>query len=308
MGSPGAKEIWRNQYPFESHYFDINGFRMHYIDEQKGHRPNDPPREVMLMVHGNPTWSFYWRNLAIALREKYRVIAVDHIGCGLSDKPKEGQYSFRLEERITDLQKLVEHLDLHHITLIAHDWGGAVGMGTAVRIPERIDRLVLMNTAAFLSDRFPFRIRLARIPGFGNLAVQGLNLFCHAALRMATNDRKKFTKEVTSGYLAPYDNWANRLAVLKFVLDVPLSEKHPSYATLREIEEKLPIFKDRKICLIWGMLDWCFPPDFLKRFLQVYPDAEVHKIDDAGHYLIEDAQEQLIPIVQQFLENFQTEA
>ena len=125
------------------------------------------------MVHGNPTWSFYWRNLILALRERYRVVAVDHIGCGLSDKPAAGDYSYRLAQRVADLGELVEKLDLRQITLVAHDWGGAIGMGAAVAAPERFARFVLMNTAAFRMSHCPWSIRACRIPGSARWPCKG---------------------------------------------------------------------------------------------------------------------------------------
>jgi len=282
---------------FESRYFDLDGLRCHYVDEQRPRNARD--RETLLMVHGNPTWSFYWRNLITAFRDRYRVIAVDHIGCGLSDKPPEAEYPFTLERRIDDLCRLIEGLDLERITLIAHDWGGAIGMGAACRLLERFDRFVFMNTAAFRSPRCPLRIRLCRLPFFGRLAIQGLNLFSLATLWMAA--ARRLPKEVRAGLLAPYNNWANRIAVYRFVQDIPLSPKHPSWKTLTEIEEQLPSFRTKPVCLVWGMLDWCFSPEFLKRFLQIFPDADVHRFERAHHLLVEDAPDEVIEAVDGFL-------
>ena len=293
-----SEQIWRPLYPFESHYWDIDGFRYHYLDEQRPR--NDKDREVLLMVHGNPTWSFYWRRLIAAFRDRYRVVAVDHLGCGLSDKPTESQYPFTLQRRIDDLCRLIEGLDLKRVTLLAHDWGGAIGTGAACRLQERFDRFVYLNTAAFRSEQCPLRIRLCRLPLFGRLAVQGLNLFSHAALWMAIATRKHLPKEVQAGLLAPYNNWQNRTAVYRFVQDIPLSSRHPSYETLLRIEERLPEFRTKPVCLIWGMLDWCFSPEFLKRFLQFFPDADTHRLDRAHHFVVEDAPNEIIEILNQF--------
>lgn len=141
---------WRALYPFRSHYATIEGRRYHYLDEGGG--------PVVLMVHGNPTWSFYWRNLVKALRGRYRVIVPDHIGCGLSEKPTLADYGYRLADRIGDLRALVEQLDLTEVTLVAHDWGGAIGLGTAVALPDRFRRFALLNTGAFRSKAMPLRI------------------------------------------------------------------------------------------------------------------------------------------------------
>jgi haloalkane dehalogenase len=291
MSSPND---WRSLYPFESHYLELDGLRYHYLDEGQG--------PALLLVHGNPTWSFYWREVVRTLRGQYRVIVPDHIGCGLSDKPDISQYSFRLAQRVKDLGSLIERLDLRDVTLIAHDWGGAVGMGAAVASPKRFRRFVLMNTAAFRSEHCPKRIRLCHIPILAPVAVQGLNLFVRAALRMATAHPERLAPAVKAGLAAPYDSWRNRAAVLRFAMDIPMDASHPTYQTLVDIEKGLPQFANHPICLIWGMRDWCFTPAFLERFLQFYPKAEVHRLEDAGHYLIEDAPEEVIPRIERFLQ------
>jgi haloalkane dehalogenase len=284
---------WKMLYPFASHFAKIDGFQYHYLDEGNG--------PALLMVHGNPTWSFYWRNLIPALRDRYRIIAVDHLGCGHSETPTESEYPYTLERRIENLRELVDRLELRNITLVAHDWGGAIGMGTATRMPERFSRFIFMNTAAFRSRRCPWRIRACRIPLLGRLAVQGGNLFARAALRMATEKPERLTAPLRRGLLAPYDSWHHRTAVYRFVQDIPLRPSHPTYATLREIEERLNLFRHHPMCLIWGMRDWCFSPHFLQRFQEYFPQAEVHPIEDAGHYVVEDAHERIIPILDSFL-------
>jgi len=285
---------WHPLYPFQSHEMILEGHHYHYLDEGQG--------PVLLMVHGNPTWSFYWRNLIQPLKKNYRVIAVDHIGCGLSDKPPVSEYSYRLAQRIADLSHFIEKLDLQKITLVAHDWGGGIGMGTAVAMPERFSRFVLMNTAAFRSTRCPWRIRACHIPLFGRFAVQGLNMFSRAALLMAVAKHDRMTPAVRAGLLAPYDSWAHRTAVYRFVQDIPLNTSHPSYQTLTNVEQGLPQFRQHPVCLIWGMQDWCFTPWFLDRFLEFFPQAEAHRLPDAGHYVVEDAHEQIVPLIQNFLQ------
>jgi haloalkane dehalogenase len=288
-----SQEIWRSLYPFQSRELTLAGHRYHYIDEGRG--------PTLLMVHGNPTWSFYWRDLILALRDRYRIIAVDHIGCGLSDKPSPRAYSYRLAQRVADLGQLIETLDLRQITLVAHDWGGGIGMGAAVAMPERFKRFVLMNTAAFRAPSCPWQIRLCRIPLLGPAAVQGLNLFVRAALRTTTCKLERMTPAVKAGYLAPYDSWAHRVAVSQFAIDIPMSPKHPTYQTLVDIENGLGQFRRHPVCLIWGMRDWCFTPWFLDRFLEFFPQAETHRIADAAHYVVEDAHERIAPIIDAFI-------
>ena len=285
-------------YPFDSHFLTFaDGLRYHYVDESSV----DQDRPVLLMVHGNPTWSYFWRHLVTQFRDRNRCVAIDHIGCGLSDKPDEDEYPFTLERRITDLVQLIEHLDLKRITLIAHDWGGAIGMGAAVRLPERFEQFVFMNTAAFRSTQCPMRIRLCRVPFFGRLAIQGLNLFALGTLWMALAKRKNLTPAVSSAFLAPYNSWSRRLAIYRFVQDIPLSPRHPSYGTLLKVEESLSMFREHRVCLIWGMLDWCFSPEYIKRFLQFFPEADVHRLEKAHHLLLEDAPEDVAAALEMFL-------
>lgn len=286
-----AEPIWRPLYPFASRYLAFDGVRYHYLDEGQG--------DVLLLVHGNPTWSFYWRRLVLALRGRYRLVVPDHVGCGLSDKPAD--YPYCLARHVENLQRLVQDLDLRRITLLAHDWGGAIGLGAAVDQPERFARLVLFNTAAFRSRRIAWRIRVCRTPVLGRWAVRRLNAFARAALSMAVAHPERITPEVRAGLLAPYDSYAARIAIHRFVLDIPLRPGHPSYSRLQEIEEGLSRLADRPTMLVWGMRDWCFTPHFLERFRQLFPAAAVHRLEDAGHYVIEDAHERVVPLVEQFL-------
>jgi pimeloyl-ACP methyl ester carboxylesterase len=286
-----ARTGFEQEYPFASHELKFDGLRYHYVDEGSG--------PTLLFVHGNPTWSFAFRNLIKALSPSYRVLAVDHIGCGFSDKPQ--NYPYRLAQHVANLERFVTELDLRDITLFAHDWGGAIGMGVATRLPERFSRFVLFNTAAFRSQRIPLRIAVCRIPGLGAIGVRGLNLFSRAALRMAVARPDRLTPAVRRGYLAPYGNWHDRVAVLRFVEDIPLSPTHPSYDTLVAIEEGLPKLRDRPMLFVWGERDWCFTTEFLDEFLRRFPNAESLRLPDAGHYVFEDAIEPIRARVQEFL-------
>jgi pimeloyl-ACP methyl ester carboxylesterase len=281
-----------DDYSFSPRFLDIDTVRMHYVDEGCG-----PP---LLFVHGNPTWSFAWRKFITALSPTYRCIAVDHIGCGKSDKPQ--QYKYTLDRHVANLVFLIESLDLRDITLIGHDWGGCIGMGAAVERPDRFARFVLMNTAAFRSNRIPFRIAVCRVPVLGTIGVRGLNLFARAALWMAVEKHERMTPDVKAAYLSPYDSWANRIAIHRFVLDIPLRPSHASYARLVRIEEGLARFRDHPMLLPWGERDWCFTPWFRREFERRFPRAESFPIDDAGHYVFEDACERIIPRLRTFLD------
>ncbi|MGB2987483.1 MAG: alpha/beta fold hydrolase [Phycisphaerae bacterium] len=274
-------------YPFETHYLDVIGGRMHYVDEGNG--------PAVVMLHGNPTWSFYYRELIKGLRDRYRVIAPDHIGCGLSDKPQD--YPYTLSTHIDNVERLIDHLELKEVTLAVHDWGGPIGFGWAARHPQRVRGFIVFNTAAFLGGRIPFRIRVCRWPIFGDIAVRGLNAFARAAIHMACCKRERMTPEVKRGYLLPYDSVANRVAILCFVRDIPLSPRIPSYAVLKQIEAALPQFRDRPMVILWGMKDFCFTDRFLEEWVARFPQAAVHRFADAGHYVVEDAHERILPLL-----------
>lgn len=287
----GAPE-WKTLYPFQSRYLDSGGHRQHYVDEGQG--------KPLLFVHGNPTWSFYYRNLVKRMSSTSRAVAVDHIGCGLSDKPQE--YDYCLQQHVDNLVGLIESLDLSNTTLVAHDWGGAIGLGALLRCRERFEKIVLFNTGAFPPPYIPFRIRVCRWPVVGPLAVRGLNGFARAAITMATELKDGLPGSVADGLVAPYDNWNNRVAIQRFVDDIPLRQSHRTWKLLNEIENGLTSLHDMPIKLIWGMKDWCFREECLDRFQRHWPHAEVHRIEDAGHYVVEDANELVCDLTAEFFE------
>jgi len=282
---PPAGESWRREYPFALHSLQVDGGRMSYVDEGQG--------PVVLCVHGNPTWSFYWRALIRELSPDHRVVAPDHIGCGLSDKPQDWPYRF--EAHIANLQRLVEHLDLRDITLVVHDWGGAIGSGFAVQNAERIGRIVVTNTAAWPSARIPTRIALCRVPVFGALAVRGFNGFAGAATFMATE--KGLSPDARAGLLAPYSSWADRIATLRFVEDIPMQADHPSRSAMQRVADGLTTLVDKPMHLVWGMKDWCFTPKFLDEWIVRFPKASLTRLPEVGHYVMEDAPESVIAAV-----------
>lgn len=250
------------------------------------------------MVHGNPTWSYYYRHLVTLLAKTNRVIAIDHLGCGLSDKPQ--NYPYRLQNHIDNLQSLLAQLSISFYSLIVHDWGGAIGLGVAGRNPGALERLVILNTAAFCSQRVPWRIRLCRLPLIGSLLVRGLNGFAGPAVFMAV--ARRLRPEVAKAYLAPYNSWHNRVAVYGFVRDIPLSPSHPSYAALVRVEEGLQTLAARDIPMLvcWGGRDFCFNDFFYQEWRRRFPKADCHYFKDAGHYVLEDALEEIRPLLERF--------
>lgn len=287
---------FRSLYPFTSHILDINGLKYHYLDEGRG--------EPIVMVHGNPTWSFYYRHLVKTLSPDYRTIVPDHIGCGLSDKPGLNRYDYRLASRVYDMEALVNYLQLDDkITLILHDWGGMIGMAYAVKHPEKISRLVIMNTAAFLPPKgktIPLRLWIIRNIGWlAAPAVLGLNIFSIGALYMASH--KGLSRAVKSGLKAPYNSWRNRMATLKFVQDIPLSAKDPSYALVRSVDSNLHRLAGIPMLICWGKRDFVFDDTYLEEWQRRFPDAHVHPLEDAGHYVIEDEPEIVVSLIKDFL-------
>ncbi|OQX23786.1 MAG: alpha/beta hydrolase [Desulfobacteraceae bacterium IS3] len=284
-------------YPFSSHYMDRNGLKYHYIDEGTG--------EPVIMIHGNPTWSFYFRNLIKALSPQFRTIAPDHIGCGFSDKPDTQTYDFRLKSRVDDLESLADYLHLKkNITLIVHDWGGMIGMIYALRHPERISRIVVMNTSGFFppgKKRLPLRLRFIRnLSLLASPLVLGCNLFAYSALYMAS--RKGLSREVKSGLISPYNCPKNRIATLAFVQDIPVNPKDPSYSLVKYADENLHKLSGIPMLICWGRHDFVFDSDYLAEWQRRFPHADVHLFSDAGHYVLEDAADEVICCVRKFLE------
>lgn len=245
--------------------------------------------EAVLMLHGNPTWSFFYRDLVrVCSAAGLRCVAPDHIGMGLSDKP-EG-YNYSLATRVSDIEALVASLGLKRVHLVVHDWGGAIGFGFATRHPEMIGRITILNTAAFLSDRIPGRIGLCRNAIFGEFLVRAFNGFAWPATWMAMHQRTLSADE-KRGFLFPYDSWTNRIAVHRFVEDIPLESDHPTRVTLAEIEARLPLLAAKPKLIVWGGRDFCFNDHFLARWCEIYPDARVERLADVGHYVLDDAGE-----------------
>ncbi len=288
--------VMKREYPFQGKFLQLGALKYHYLDEGAG----DP----VVMLHGNPSWSFYYRHLVRELRSDHRVIVPDHIGCGLSDKPADSLYSFTLKQRVDDLESLLDHLDIKsNITLVVHDWGGMIGMAYATRHPERIARLVILNTAAFhlpQNKPFPAALRICRDTQFGAFLVQGFNIFARGAALVGCK-RNPMSAELRQAYCAPYDSWQHRVATLRFVQDIPLQEGDSGYDIVTGVQENLQQFAKLPICICWGEKDFVFDRHFLAEWRQRFPQAEVHSFADCGHYILEDAKTEVIPLIRQFL-------
>jgi pimeloyl-ACP methyl ester carboxylesterase len=278
------------EYPFKTHKINIGGHQMSYVDE------GDATKEVIVMLHGNPTWSYYYRHAIANLSKDFRVIVPDHIGCGFSDKPQD--YEYTLANHVLNVRELLQRLAIKDFSLVVHDWGGAIGMGVATELPKQVKKVVFLNTGAFnAAKEIPWRIGILKTPVIGEIFTRSLNGFAFPATFMASE--KPLSKEVKAAYLIPYNNYTNRIATIRFVQDIPLTQDHPTFKTLDKIEKKLPELTCPKLFL-WGEKDFCFNMNFLNRFKEIYPEAKVVTYPKAGHYVLEDEREEVINQMTQF--------
>ena len=291
-------------YPFTPHRLQVRpGIELSYLDEG----PRDG--EVIVALHGNPSWSYYWRHLVLGLRDRYRVIVPDHVGMGLSDKPDDHEralprYDYTLQSRVDDVATLLAHLGIDGpMTLAVHDWGGMIGFGWALSHAAQVKRLVITNTAAFpmpTDKPMPWQIALGRDYTVGELVIRGFNAFSGGASRFGVE--RKMAADVRRAYVAPYDCWKHRISTVRFMQDIPLSPKDRAWPLLEAAGKALPSFADRPAFIGWGLKDFVFDHHFLSRFRADLPQAEVMAFDDAGHYVLEDKHELLVPAIRAFLD------
>jgi len=285
-------------YPFRSRFVTVGrgtatggtrGHRMHYVDEGSG--------PVVVCLHGNPTWGFLFRNLIAALRDDFRVIVPDHVGCGLSQQP--GDVCFRAGDRLGHLEDLLAELGIGRFSLVMHDWGGPLGTGLAVRRPADVERLVYFNTTLAEMALLPGMIRRAAAPVIGRLLTQDTMQF----LKLLTSFGvvQAMPEEVRRAYLRPYRTRAGRRAIWGFVQDIPFSPSHPTAPLMDDMVARLPALADTPVKIIWGMKDPCFHPGILRHVAARFPQADVVRIPDASHLVLEDAPGQSIAAVREFL-------
>ncbi|WP_147653780.1 alpha/beta fold hydrolase [Vulcaniibacterium gelatinicum] len=286
-------------YPFTPRRIEVRpGIAMSYLDE------GPPGGEVVVMLHGNPSWSYYWRHLVLGLRDRWRCVVPDHIGMGLSDKPDDARYRYTLASRVQDLGTLLDALGIAGpVTLAVHDWGGMIGMGWALAHPERVRRLVILNTALFPlppGKPMPWQLSFGRDSRLGALLIRGCNAFAELASHVGV--ARPMPAPVRRAYVAPYDSWHNRIATLRFVQDIPLREGDPAWALVAEAGRRLPEFADRPAFIGWGLRDFVFDRHCLDACTAALPQAEVHAFADAHHYVLEDEHERLVPAIRRFLD------
>lgn len=299
-----SKANYRPDYPFVPKRLEVRpGIWMSYLDEG----PRDG--EVVLMLHGNPSWSYYWRHLVLALRDKYRCIVPDHIGMGLSDKPDDGEgaqprYDYTLASRIADLDTLMQQLGITgDITLAVHDWGGMIGFGWGLQHGAQIRRLVITNTAAFplpAQKPMPWQIAMGRHSRLGGWLIRRFNLFARGAAAFGTV--RMLEPAVKQAYSGVYDGWQSAISTLRFMQDIPLDGRDRAWPLLQAAAEKLPDYADRPAFIGWGLRDFVFDHHFLAGFQEALPGAQVHAYQDAGHYVLEDKREELPGMIRAFLD------
>lgn len=288
------KDVSRKLYPFSSHFETIGNHKYHYIEEGEG--------EPVIMLHGNPTWSFYYRELMRKLSSHFHCIAPDHIGCGYSDKPGDATYHYTLEQRVNDLEAFLEKKNItQNIHLVLHDWGGIIGMSYAHRHPASIKKMVLLNTAAFhipKEKKLPVALWFFRT-WLGGFVVRAFNAFSGLATIEGV-EHTRLSKDVRKGLTAPYNSWKNRIATLRFIQDIPLKPGDAAYDIVTEVQNHLQQFRNTPTLIAWGMKDKVFDKHFLNTWIEYLPESRVYRFEDSGHYILEDQQEAIGKLVLDF--------
>jgi haloalkane dehalogenase len=282
-------ENWLNRrlYPFAPHHLLVEGGRMHYIDEGQG--------EPILFVHGNPTWSFLWRNLVRELsRDGFRCVAPDHIGFGLSEKPKEFSHSPHAHCR--NLTRLVEELDLRDITLVVHEFGGPIGLSFAMDHPDRVKRIVMMNTWFWDLSRDPAVQKAAKAVhgGLGKFMYLNGNMG-PKLIKPLFQDKEKYTEEFHSAMFGPFSAKDSRLGPYRMT-----QQMLDSGAWFEEIWAQREIFVAKPTMLLWGCKDPTFGQKALDRIWHEIPLAEAHDFGDGGPYFMEERPREVLQYLRAF--------
>jgi len=275
--------------PFQSRFVTVAGHRMHYVDEGAG--------PVVLLLHGNPTWCFLYRNVIRELRDSFRLIAPDFLGCGLSDRTP--GVRFKAVDRINQLVEFVEALGLSKFSMVMHDWGGPLGTGFMLRKLECVERVIYLNTTLTETESLPPVIKLAAMPVVGKFLTRHTSTF--VSLTTSMGAFKKLTPDVVEGYHAPYASRQRREAIWDFVDDIPFDASHPTYSQMVEIATGLPKIAEKPVKIIWGLRDPCFHREMLSKVAAHFPKAELLEISDASHLVLDDAPHVAIPAIKEFL-------
>ena len=284
-----AAAIDRSEYPFASRWLDLRAGSMHYVDEGSG--------EPLLFVHGTPTWSFEWRHLIRGLAPTHRCIAPDHLGFGLSERPRQFQYT--PEAHAQNLDEFVAKLDPEPFTLVVHDFGGPIGLPLCLRHPQRVKRLVLLNTWMWSFAGDWEMERKARIAGgrLGRWLYRWANFSLRVIAPHAYGDRKKLTPEIHRHYLERFpDRWSRGTVLWTLARSLLGSSQY--YDSLWQQREGL---RGRPALILWGAADPAFGLNQLRRWREALPAARVVELSDAGHWPHEEAPERVLAELRTFL-------
>jgi pimeloyl-ACP methyl ester carboxylesterase len=284
---------FQGTFPFESRFLRAGKTSLHYVDEG----PTDAA--PLLFLHGNPTWSYLWRRPIAELSPKgHRCVAFDHMGFGRSEKPRRLS-AYTLERHVENALAVVDALDLRDVTLVAHDWGGPIGLGALLERRDRLRAAILMNTWAWeLPSFLPPFLREFRTEGLGEILALGGNLFVESIPGgMARRDTDPVMMDA---YRAPFPDYWSRAGTLAFQRDIPLTERDRSAPVMASIHERLPGL-DVPVLLVWGMRDPVFQPVFLDQWRELFPDAEIAELEDASHFVVEDRPDAVIGAIERFL-------
>jgi haloalkane dehalogenase len=304
-----ADWTFEGTWPYEPRWFDTPDGRLHYVDE--GPRDARP----VVLVHGNPTWGYLYRNFIPALVEAgHRAIVPDHLGFGRSDKPNDAEL-YRVPRHAERLEALLESLELRGATVVPQDWGGPIGLYWATRHPERVDGLFILNTYAHGwkpealppgKDKvpLPLPLHLFRTPIVGEVLVKGLDAFKRGFLfGQGVVHKDRLTPIVKRAYSEVHGGWSERTAILVFPREIPRTSEGPVVAMTTAIEAGLEQhFRSKPVEIMWAMKDVAFLPAYLDTLsLKTFPDARATRLEDAGHYLQEDAHERIVPELVRFV-------
>jgi len=281
-------KTFNGTYPFKPRYEMINGFKMHYVDEGNG--------EPIVCVHGMPTWGYLYRKFINQLSSTNRMVAPDQMGFGKSDVPQDKEY--RMREHVNNLKDLLIKLDLWKITLVVQDWGGPIGFGFAVDFPDRIKRLVIMNTSVGVmsEDKTPWYAPLEE-RGIYNQFIMNIE----GLIKNGILNKRNITNEMIEAYTTPFPEEKYYRGALAWPKDIPVGKSHPSASDMQYVRDNLDKLSDKEKILIWGLKDPIFPERTIGWWNKIYPNIETHKIPTASHFLQEDAPEQIISIIQDFI-------
>ncbi len=290
LASNLKKEPWfsQSEYPFKANYFSTSQGKLHYVDEGQG--------EPLVFIHGTPSWSFVYRRLIKAFSPSHRCIAPDHLGFGLSEKPSGADYS--PQAHALRLESLLNSLSLERMTLVVHDFGGPIGLCYALKYPEKIVRVVIANTWLWSLEKEASAQQANKILNswLGRFLYLQLNISPRLLFKEGIAQKKQFSKAVHKHYTAVFPTPDSRQSLYQIGLGlVGASDWY------KQLEKQLPLLQDKPALLLWGLKDKYFQEFFLKKWEQALPGARTVPLENAGHFIQEDAPEQVQKAISSFL-------